>query len=241
MERRARGRAEVRRARCGRLCRDRPGEHPGVSAAIRARARPGAGRADAITGRFGCPVGRAGGPACRARRARARPRRGIPAGERRPDRRGHVLRRGDTAARHPRGRSARRLPHRDAAAGVRAGRPASRARPRACRGRGRAPQPARPGRRLPGRRIGGPAVRRPAADRRQPGMDAGHARGPGAVLPAVTGGRRDPRRAAAGPTGAPRPGRCRTASARGHRWSRRPDRCPGCGRSAGTPRRRPGA
>ena len=236
-----RGRAEVRRARRGQPGRDRPGEHPRVPPAIRARARPGTGGPDASAGCFRYSVGRAGGPADRARRARAWSWRGVPAGQRCPDRRGHVLRRGDTAARHRRDRSARRLPHRDGAAGIRARRPAGGARPRPCRGRRRAPQAARPGRCLPGGRIGGPAVRRPAADRSQPGMDAGHPQGPGAVLPAVTGGRRDQRRAAAGPTGARCPGRCRTAWARGRRWSRRPGRCPGCGRSAGTPRRRPGA
>ena len=72
VERRARGRAQVRRARRGQPGRDGPGRHPRVPQAIRARSRPGPGRADAGARRLGHPVGRAGGPADRARRARAR-------------------------------------------------------------------------------------------------------------------------------------------------------------------------
>ena len=117
------------------------------------------------------------------------------------DRRGHVLRRGDTAARHRRGGSARRLPHRDGAAGVRARRPPGGARPRPCRGRRGTPQAARPGRRLPGRRVRGPAARRPAADGGQPGVDAGHARGAGAVLQEVSVGKVRGPRHAPGPFG----------------------------------------
>ena len=86
-------------------------------------------------GRLGHPLGRADGPADRARRARAWPRRRVPARQRRPGGRRHVLRHRDTAAGYRRGRSARRLPHRDGAAGGRARRPPGGARPRPRRGR----------------------------------------------------------------------------------------------------------
>ena len=101
----------------------------------------------------------------------------------------------------------------------------------------------------------GQAVRRSEADAGQPGVDAGHARRAGAVLQGLASALAPVRQkilsrgpavtpslpAAAAPTGAPRPGRCRTASARGRRWSRRSARCRDCARSAGTLPRRPAA
>ena len=209
-----RGRAEVRRGGRSRQPRFGTGRHPRGRAA-----EPCPGTTRTCSGGWslddlGPPVGRPGGPARRAQRACARARSGVLPGVRCLGGRRHVLRHGDPAARH-RQRRTRSATIAPGWSGWRSPASPGRTRPRAYRGRSRAPAGDFA---LDAAYLDAgieQAVRRSKADAGQlPGV-RGHARRAGAVLRcgsaawssrtgrAVT----SPPSAATAPTGAPRPGR----------------------------------